>query len=67
MILIILVAIPIGVLSAVRQNSLFDKVTAVFVFTGFAVPTFWLALSSDDTVRCTPRLASHIGYQIPEL
>jgi len=44
MILIILVAIPIGVLSAVRQNSLFDKVTAVFVFTGFAVPTFWLAL-----------------------
>jgi len=44
MILIILVAIPIGVLSAVRQNSLFDKVTAVFVFIGFAVPTFWLAL-----------------------
>lgn len=44
MILIILVAIPIGVLSAVRQDSLFDKVTAVFVFIGFAVPTFWLAL-----------------------
>ncbi len=44
MILIIIVAIPIGVLSAVRQNSLFDKVTAVFVFIGFAVPTFWLAL-----------------------
>ena len=44
MILIILIAIPIGVLSAVRQNSLFDKVTAVVVFIGFAVPTFWLAL-----------------------
>ncbi len=44
MILIILIAIPIGVLSAVRQNSLFDKVTAVIVFIGFAVPTFWLAL-----------------------
>jgi len=44
MILIILVAIPIGVLSAVRQDSLFDKVTAVIVFIGFAVPTFWLAL-----------------------
>ncbi|MBW2560467.1 MAG: ABC transporter permease [Deltaproteobacteria bacterium] len=44
MILIIFIAIPIGVLSAVRQDSLFDKVTAVIVFIGFAVPTFWLAL-----------------------
>ncbi len=44
MILIIVVAIPIGVLSAVRQGSLFDRVTAVVVFIGFAVPTFWLAL-----------------------
>ena len=44
MIFIILVAIPIGVLSAVHRDSLFDKVTAVIVFIGFAVPTFWLAL-----------------------
>ncbi|MBN2396866.1 MAG: ABC transporter permease [Deltaproteobacteria bacterium] len=44
MLLIILVAIPIGVLSAVRQDSLFDRITAVIVFIGFAVPTFWLAL-----------------------
>jgi len=42
--LIIVIAIPIGVLAAVRQNSLFDKVTAVLVFVGFAMPTFWLAL-----------------------
>lgn len=44
MILILIVAIPIGVLSAVRQNSLFDKITGVFVFVGFSIPTFWLAL-----------------------
>jgi peptide/nickel transport system permease protein len=44
MILIFAAAIPIGVLSAVHQNSLFDKITGVFVFIGFAVPTFWLAL-----------------------
>lgn len=44
MILILLVAIPIGVMSAVKQNSLFDKGTTVFVFLGFAVPSFWLAL-----------------------
>jgi peptide/nickel transport system permease protein len=46
MILILLVAIPIGVLSAVRRNSLFDRITGVFVFIGFAIPTFWLALLS---------------------
>jgi peptide/nickel transport system permease protein len=44
LILILAIAIPIGVLSAVRQNSLFDKLTSVFVFIGFAMPTFWLAL-----------------------
>lgn len=44
MILIIGVAIPIGVMSAVKQDSLFDKGTTVFVFLGFAMPTFWLAL-----------------------
>lgn len=42
--LILLVAIPIGVLSATHKNSLFDKFTTVFVFIGFAMPTFWLAL-----------------------
>ena len=44
LIIIIAVAVPIGVLSAVHQDSIFDKVTAVLVFIGFAVPTFWLAL-----------------------
>jgi peptide/nickel transport system permease protein len=44
MILVIVVAVPLGVLSAVYQNSLFDKITGVLVFIGFAVPSFWLAL-----------------------
>jgi peptide/nickel transport system permease protein len=43
-VLILLVATPIGILSAVRQNSLFDRATTVFVFLGFATPSFWLAL-----------------------
>lgn len=37
-------AIPIGVLAAVHRNTLLDKGITVFVFLGFAVPTFWLAL-----------------------
>jgi len=43
-VLILVVAVPIGVLSATRRNSLFDKGTTVFVFIGFAMPSFWLAL-----------------------
>jgi peptide/nickel transport system permease protein len=42
--LILLVATPIGVLSAVKRNSLFDRATTIFVFVGFATPSFWLAL-----------------------
>lgn len=37
-------AIPIGVISAVKQDSWFDRGASLFVFIGFAVPTFWLAL-----------------------
>ncbi len=44
LVLIFLIAVPIGVLSATYQNSLFDKSTTIFVFVGFAVPHFWLAL-----------------------
>jgi peptide/nickel transport system permease protein len=44
MLIIVALAVPIGMLSATRQYSLFDKVTTVFVFVGFATPDFWLAL-----------------------
>jgi peptide/nickel transport system permease protein len=44
MVIILALAIPIGVLSATRQYSHFDKITTIFVFVGFATPDFWLAL-----------------------
>ena len=37
-------AVPLGILSATRQYSLFDKAMTLFVFVGFATPDFWLAL-----------------------
>jgi peptide/nickel transport system permease protein len=37
-------AVPIGILAATRRDTPLDKAITVFVFTGFAVPTFWLAL-----------------------
>ncbi|HET7342957.1 MAG TPA: ABC transporter permease [Methylomirabilota bacterium] len=44
MLIIVALAVPIGVLSATRQYSTFDKITTIFVFLGFATPDFWLAL-----------------------
>ncbi|MDD4955719.1 MAG: ABC transporter permease [Candidatus Omnitrophica bacterium] len=44
MFLIFLIAVPIGIHSAVKPNSLSDKVTTFGVFVGFAMPVFWLAL-----------------------
>jgi peptide/nickel transport system permease protein len=44
MFFIIAVAIPLGVTAAVKHNSFFDKITTIFVFIGYATPTFWLAL-----------------------
>ena len=37
-------ALPIGILAATRRDTLLDKGMTLFVFVGFAVPTFWLAL-----------------------
>lgn len=42
--LTLILAIPIGILSACKQNSLLDKSITVLVFLGFAMPSFWLAL-----------------------
>ena len=42
--IIIVFAVPVGMLSAIRQYSVYDKITTVFVFIGFATPDFWLAL-----------------------
>jgi peptide/nickel transport system permease protein len=42
--LIFLIALPIGIHSALRSNSLSDKIITAGIFIGFAMPTFWLAL-----------------------
>lgn len=44
LLLTLMIAIPIGMYSAWRQGGWFDRGMTVFVFIGFAVPGFWLAL-----------------------
>jgi peptide/nickel transport system permease protein len=40
----ILIAIPIGIISAIRQYSIFDISVTTFSFAGQAIPEFWLGL-----------------------
>jgi peptide/nickel transport system permease protein len=40
----IAVGVPVGVIAAVRQYSLLDKITSVVALTGVSMPVFWLAL-----------------------
>ncbi|MFC1624505.1 ABC transporter permease [Candidatus Omnitrophota bacterium] len=49
-ILILLIGIPIGVSSAVKEGSPYDRSMTVFVFIGFAIPTFWLSLILMDLI-----------------
>jgi peptide/nickel transport system permease protein len=43
-VVVLLLAIPIGVLTAVRQYSVFDHVVTGTTFTFLSTPTFWLGL-----------------------
>ena len=44
LVIVLAVSIPIGVLSAVYKNSLFDRIIRFFVFIGTAMPNYWLGL-----------------------
>lgn len=44
LILTLLIALPIGIVSAVKQGTWLDRTLTVLVFLGFAMPGFWLAL-----------------------
>lgn len=43
-ILWILISVPLGILSALRPRSLFDRLSMVFVLVGIAAPPMWLGL-----------------------
>lgn len=44
LILSIAIAIPLGVISATKRNSIIDRLVAGFSFVGISVPVFWLAI-----------------------
>src|SRR3712207_212014 len=44
MLIAVLVGVPVGVISAVKQYSILDKITSVLALTGISMPIFWLAM-----------------------
>jgi peptide/nickel transport system permease protein len=40
----IIFAIPVGVVSALRRNSIFDRVTTIFATIFYSMPTIWLGM-----------------------
>ena len=44
MLVAVLVGVPVGVVSAVKQYSVLDKITSVLALAGVSLPFFWLAM-----------------------
>jgi peptide/nickel transport system permease protein len=44
LILLFLIAVPLGVAAAYYQNSWIDRCVSIFTFVGYSTPGFWLAL-----------------------
>lgn len=42
--LALLVGIPFGIISAIKQYSIFDSITMIFALIGISMPVFWLGL-----------------------
>jgi len=42
--LVLILSVPIGIYSAINRGSFIDQASTIFVFLGFATPSYWLAL-----------------------
>jgi ABC-type dipeptide/oligopeptide/nickel transport system permease component len=63
----LLIAIGIGVLSALRQYSVFDYTATTFSFLGLAMPLFWLALMVQVLVVQVQSWTGHKLFPIANL
>ena len=60
--LALVLAIPIGVISAVKQYSRFDNIVTMGAFFGFSIPNFWLGLMLIILFAVIPY--EHLGFKI---
>ncbi len=62
MLLILAVAIPIGILSALRPRSLLDRAAMVYVLIGISLPSFWIGLVLSYLIGFRLGLTPIAGY-----
>jgi peptide/nickel transport system permease protein len=61
MIVSILIAVPIGVISALKRNTIIDYIATLGAFTGISIPGFWLALGLIELFSLQIRLLPSVG------
>ena len=61
------VAIPIGIISALKRNSIFDLAGMAFTFVGQSIPSFWLGIMMIMVVGVRFRLLPISGFGSGEL
>src|SRR5204863_3233718 len=61
-ILWMLIALPIGILSALRPRSLMDRAATVFVLLGISLPVVWIGLVLQYTVEFRLGWFPNAGY-----
>ena len=44
MIIAVIIGLPCGIISAIKQYSVFDTITMIFAMIGLSMPVFWLGL-----------------------
>ena len=66
MIIAYFIAVPLGISKAIRNGSLFDSVSSVLIFFGFAIPGFVLALSGLYLFCFHFTLLPHSGFNWSE-
>jgi peptide/nickel transport system permease protein len=63
----LMIAIPIGIISAIKRNSIFDLAGMAFTFVGQSIPSFWLGIMMIMVVGVHFRLLPISGFGDGEL
>jgi peptide/nickel transport system permease protein len=63
----LLLALPIGIISAIKRNSIFDLAGMAFTFIGQSIPSFWLGIMMIMVVGVHFRLLPISGFGNGEL
>jgi len=64
--IMIIIGLPIGILSAVKQYSLLDNVTMTLALIGVSMPTFWIGMQMVLTFSLKLGILPPSGFEGPE-